>query len=101
MTDIVTLAELKAHVEVDHDLDDDLLDAKRLAAEAAIIDYLDNDQMEYGADTSPQVREAVLQLAGTLYRYRDDPTMDGKIAHGFLPFSVSMLIYRLRDPTVV
>ena len=101
MTDIVTLEEVKAHVEVDHDLDDDLLDEKRLAAEAAVIDYLENDELAYGAESAPQVREAVLQLVATLYRYRDDPTMDNKILHGFLPFSVTMLIYRLRDPTVV
>lgn len=95
--DIVTIEQVKEHVEVDHALHDDLLTEKANAAEAAVKQYLDDESVALDPE-NPQVVEAVLQLTGVLYKYRDDPNMGGKIAHGFLPFSVTMLLYPLRDP---
>jgi hypothetical protein len=98
---IVTIEQVKAQVQVDHALDDELLEQKADAAEAAVTLYLENESpnVDIGADV-PQIVEAVLNLTAILYRYRDDPTLEGKIAHGFLPFTTTMLLYPLREPTL-
>jgi hypothetical protein len=95
---------------VDHNLDDEILEQKADAAEAAVLNYLDDEVADEfidssglpiaGADVPPQVVEAILTFAAILYRYRDDPNLDGKVAHGFLPFAVTMTLYGIRDPTL-
>ena len=106
----VTIPQLKAQLEIDHSLDDTLLEQKLEAAQAAVLTYLDDavgdafedslGEWQTGAQTPPQVIEAILQLAGILYRFRDDPDFEGKLQHGYLPFAVTMLLYPLRDPAL-
>jgi hypothetical protein len=108
----VTLEQVKAQCNVDATLtiDDGLLEDKANAAEAAVLEYLDDEVPDAFMDSSgtpatdtdppPQVVEAILTLTAILYRYRDDPNLDGKVAHGYLPFAVTMLLYPLRDPAL-
>jgi hypothetical protein len=108
--DFVTIEQVKAQCQVDHALDDTLLTQKANAAEAAVLEYLDDEVgdsfidsgggLVTGAEAPPQVVEAILVLTAILYRYRDDPTLDNKIQHGFLPFAVTMTLYPLRDPAL-
>lgn len=108
--DYVTLDQVKAQCQVDHELDDTLLEQKANAAEAAVLEYLDDEVGDSFIDSSgvpvpnatvpPQVIEAILVLTAILYRFRDDPTLDNKIQHGFLPFAVTMTLYPLRDPAL-
>ena len=105
---LVTLAQAKAHCEVDHAIDDALIQAKLDAAEAYVLDYLDDGVADEFTDTSgaflgdppPQVIEAILQLCGYLYRHRDDPNPDGRLRYGFAPESVTWILHRLRDPAL-
>ena len=67
---MLTLEEVKLHCRVDHDDEDAAIDAMRLAAEAAVTDYL-------GSVPSPApepVRAAALLLAADLYAHREAQT---------------------------
>lgn len=121
MTQLVTLDEAKAHLRVDHGLDDDDITLKIEAASAAVLDYIGDTQylfLDTGGDdldledTSPDqaglrarhtCRQATLLLLGEFYRNREptatDP-VDPQFGYGYLPRSVTALLYKLRTPTV-
>lgn len=65
---IVTLAELKAHLRIEHDAEDTLLSSLLAQAQAAAEDFCRADFSE----TQPEpVRLAVLLMASHFYEYRD------------------------------
>jgi len=113
MIELVTLAEVKAHVRMDHALDDADLTLKIQGASAVILAYLKDGALTF-TDSSgnfldfdsqgepvvpPQVKLATLALVGILARDRDGQEME-KWQHGFLPYPVTSLIYMMRDPAV-
>lgn len=74
-----TLAETKIHLRVDHADEDTYIAGLIDAAEAAVLDYLDVDELP---DAGP-VMAAVLLLVGALYENReamtDRPLADNKL----------------------
>lgn len=123
MTALVTLAQAKRQLYIDLDNtnhDDDLMD-KIEEASAAVISYLKTSAAGYldssgllqvdsaGAAVldSPnvhipfQVRAATLQMLTALWENRgDDGGAASKFEHGYLPPSVTALLYPLRDPAL-
>jgi len=124
---LITLAQAKAHIRVDHDVEDVQIGEFIEAASAAIVNYLKN-----GADTflntlglpeeiyddssppevvdyvvPPEVKAATKILVGELFRNRE-AKQDGEIGgqlgiphgYGFLPRAVVMLLFPLRDPAL-
>lgn len=118
---LITLAQGKAHVRVDHDEEDGQIEEFIEAASAAVIsylksgadDFLDSSGMpvEVLSDDSPAevvsyvapdaVKAAVKILVGALWRNRDSvqPASDGW-ERGYLPLAVVSLLYPLRDPAL-
>lgn len=113
MIELVTLAEVKAHVRMDHDLDDADLTLKIQGASEIIVSYLKDGALVFldssgdflaidsnGNGVVPaRVKIATLALVGILARDRDGQEME-KWSHGFLPYSVTSLLYDMRDPAV-
>ena len=62
-----TLAETKMHLRVDHDDEDSYIAGLIDAAEAAVLDYLDVEELP---DAGP-VMAAVLLLVGAVYENRE------------------------------
>lgn len=69
-TTMPTLAETKLHIRVDGDDEDAAITAMIEAAEAAVLDYLDVDELP---EAMP-VHAAVLMLVGSLYENRESLT---------------------------
>jgi len=102
---IVSLQEAKEHLRVDTDAEDDDITLKIQAASNIILDYLKKTEDDYepglyGTILTPtSVKMACLILVGILYRDRDgEETKNWN--QGYLPFSVTALIYPLRDPSL-
>jgi hypothetical protein len=118
----VTLERGKQHLNMDHDLDDVLIEAYIGAASSAVKNYLksaspyeverdSNDDPildssgdpTYVVDSSGDkqvkyaVQAAVLLQLGFLYKDRDE-NADGAYDRGYLPKPVTALLYSLRDP---
>lgn len=118
----VTLARAKQHLNMDHDLDDVLIDAYIRASSEAVKNYLksasayevERDSNDdpildssgdpiYAVDSSGDkivryaVQAATLLMVGFLYKDRDE-NVDGAYAMGFLPKPVTALLCPLRDP---
>lgn len=71
----VSLQEVKAHLNLDHDQDDDLLTAKIVAAETYIDGFLDRKFADYEADDEPIpeiIKQAVMMVAAHLYENREN-----------------------------
>ncbi len=108
MIEIVTLQEVKAHLRIDYsdDVADADLQAKTTAATAAVLDFIQGSRDlvvdEEGAliegEPLERVKTAILIYTGILNRVRNGEE-EGQYKQGFLPFSVSTLIYSLRSPT--
>lgn len=64
---IITLEQAKLHIRVDHDTEDDAIQAMIDAAEAAALDYLNLEELPEAAP----VQAATLMLVGTLYANRE------------------------------
>jgi len=106
---LVTMTEAKAHLNVDHDMDDGLINRARRQASSTVIDYLKTDIYEtafdwvdeFGepiADNIPQeVVSATLLVLGALYANRDG---DAFRSPQILSQSAMDLLWRHRDPAL-
>lgn len=120
----VTLERAKAHLNMDHDEDDTLIEAYVQAASGAVKNYLksgspyeverdsnddpildSNGDPEYIRDSNDDkvvaavVQSAVLLLIGHFYKDRDE-NPNGAFEAGYLPKPVTALLYQLRDPAL-
>lgn len=104
---LVSLEYAKLHLRVDHDYDDKDIELKIAGASDALIRYLKSASKEF-LDESDNVIEdkvpfglkcATLQLVGIMYKDRDGEMMKDW-QHGYLPFSVTSLIYDMRTPSM-
>jgi hypothetical protein len=120
----VTLARAKQHLNMDHDLDDPLIEAYIGAASEAVKNYLksaspydverdSNDDPVLDSSGDPiyavdsnggkivryAVQAATLLQLGFLYKDRDE-NADGAYDMGYLPKPVTALLYPLRDPAL-
>lgn len=120
----VTLERGKAHLNMDHDADDTLIEAYIMAASEAVKNYLksaspyeverdSNDDpildssgdpvyvVDSSGDKMPKyvVQAATLLQLGFLYKDRDENT-DDAYDRGYLPKPVTALLYPLRDPAL-
>ena len=108
MTALLTLEEIKAHLRVDHDADDDMLMDKVRQATAVLLAYIQGSRdkviREDGelipGEALTRMKGAAMRLTGMLYRNPDLAERED-LVQGELPFSVSVLIYDLRCPTVL
>ena len=87
---MITLDETKLHLRVDQDAEDSLLLALIDAAETAILDYLNTEELPSAAP----VHAAALMLVGALYENReavtDRPLVDNKLYDRLLaPYRVN------------
>jgi len=107
MTMLVTLDQVKVHLRVDNDEEDDDLTLKIHAASASVLLYL-KDAADAFVDTSGavttdvpwNVQAATLLMTGALYGNRGE---DGGSSSGFsnyLPPAVVSLLYPMRVPSV-
>lgn len=120
----VTLERGKQHLEMDHDLDDVLIEAYLGAASGAVKNYLksaspyeverdSNDDPILDSSGDPtyvedssgdkivkyEVQAAVLLMLGFLYKDRDE-NPDQAFSAGYLPKPVTALLYPLRKPAL-
>lgn len=108
MIELVTLEEAKMHLRIDDDYGDSDLTLKIQGGSAAILSYIQGsralvvDDVGNLIDGEPltRVQTALLVLLGYLDRNRGGEEEE-KLKQGELPFSVSMLIYDLRKPTII
>lgn len=113
MTMLVTLAQVKLHLRLDTDDEDELVELLTHAASEAVLGYIRNGPdlfLDSAGDVIEDsngdpigipydVKAATLLLVGFLYRNRDaDPDKD--FSHGYLPIAVMSLLYRYRDPSL-
>lgn len=120
----VTLDRAKRHLNVDHDMDDVLIEAYIGAASNAVKNYLksaspyeverdSNDDPILDSSGDPiyivdssgdkqvkyEVQAATLLQIGFLYKDRDENANDA-YDMGYLPKPVTALLYALRDPAL-
>lgn len=108
MIELVTLDQAKEHLRIDDDAGDADLQLKIQAGSAAILAYVQGSrQLIVGSDASlidgeplRRTQTALLMLLGWLDRNRGGEEEE-KLKQGELPFSVTMLIYDLRRPTIL
>ena len=108
MIELVTLEEAKLHLRIDDDYGDEDLTLKIKGGSAAILAYVQGsrqlivDDAGKAIDGEPlcRVKTALLVLLGILDRNRGGEEEE-KLKQGELPFSVSMLIYDLRSPSIL
>lgn len=117
---LATLTEAKAHCRVDFTEDDAHIDLLLRAASQAVLDYLkdgatfldSSGEVPLDSSGDPEgvpfnVQAATLILTAEMYRNREalteDPVGGGAQAsygYGYLPRSVTALLYPLRDPAL-
>ena len=68
---MLTLAETKLHLRVDHDDEDALIEALMATATAACADYLNMPAADLVVAVPAPVKSAALLLVGTLYENRE------------------------------
>ena len=68
---MLTLAETKLHLRVDHDDEDALIAALMATATAACADYLNMEAADLVVAVPAPVKSAALLLVGTLYEHRE------------------------------
>ena len=108
MIELVTLDEAKMHLRIDDDYDAPDLTLKIQGGSAAILSYVQGSRdliiNDSGAlikgEPLTRVQTALLILLGYLDRNRGGEE-EQKLKQGELPYSVSMLIYDLRKPTII
>lgn len=109
MIAFVTLEEAKAHLRIDTDAGDDELQQKIYSASASVLDYIqssrdvvvnDDGEVIEGTNELDRVKMATLLLVGILDRVRNGEE-ETTYHQGYLPFTVTSLIYSLRKPTII
>lgn len=98
---LVTLQQAKDHLRVDYDDEDAEIELLAKAAGSSVIAYL---KLDAAPDPVPfQVQAATLILTAELYKNREamqDGEVDSQFGYGYLPRSVTALLYPLRDPAL-
>ncbi len=89
---IVTLEEVKTHLRIQHDEEDDYIGSLIAQATAAAEDYC---RTEFPDPAPEPVRLAVLLFVGFHYENRDIPDMT---AYKAMRMAFESLIYPYRDP---
>ncbi|WP_333870330.1 head-tail connector protein [Kosakonia cowanii] len=108
MIELVSLEQAKDHLRIDADAGDDDLKLKIQAGSAAILAYVqgsrdrivDSNGDLIEGEPLRRTQTALLMLLGWLDRNRGGEEEE-KLQQGELPFSVTMLIYDLRCPTIL
>lgn len=108
MIELVTLPQAKEHLRIDDDAGDDDLLLKIQAGSAVLLSYIqgsrdkvvDRDGNLIQGEPLLRMQESLLRLLGYLDRNRNGEEEE-KLQQGELPFSVTMLIYDLRRPTII
>jgi hypothetical protein len=115
MEELVSLDQLKAHLNLASSANDDDLQAKLETAQEFVIDYINQQlsaaealvwETEIAAWTDEscpkRVRGAILQMATWLYKHRGDehPSDSPKLEAGDLPPEVKLYLTRLRTPSI-
>lgn len=109
MIELVSLEQAKAHLRIDDDYGDDDLTLKIQGGSAAILAYIqgsrdlivgENGSVIQNTEALTRVQNALLVLLGYMDRNRGGEEED-KLQQGYLPFAVTMLIYDLREPSVI
>jgi len=106
--ELVTLLQAKEHLRIDDDAGDADLTLKIQAGSAAILAYVqgsrdlivNSDGALIEGEPLRRTQTALLMLLGWLDRNRGGEEEE-KLQQGELPFSVTMLIYDLRRPTII
>jgi hypothetical protein len=118
---LITLAQARAHVRLDHTIEDAQLEEFIEAASAAVVNYLKSGadvflntlglpEEIFNADTPAEVIDYIVPaevkvatklLVGYFFRNRDgqEPATQGW-QPGYLPTAVTALLYPLRDPAL-
>ncbi len=104
MNDLVSLTQAQDHLRDYYAANEADISAKITQASAAVLDYLKNPTGSDAWDDTnapPLVQSAVLLTLSWLY---DDRTggdnVEGGVAMGYLPQSVTDLLHRMRDPAL-
>lgn len=108
MIELVTLPQAKEHLRIDDDAGDEDLLLKIQAGSAVLLSYIqgsrdkvvDGDGKLIQGETLLRMQESLLRLLGYLDRNRNGEEEE-KLQQGELPFSITMLIYDLRRPTII
>ncbi|MFK3708180.1 head-tail connector protein [Klebsiella sp. NPDC088457] len=108
MIELVTLPQAKEHLRIDDDAGDADLLLKIQAGSAALLSYIqgsrdkvvDGDGNLIQGEPLLRMQESLLRLLGYLDRNRNGEEEE-KLKQGELPFSITMLIYDLRRPTIL
>lgn len=104
---LVTLAEMKGMLKIDHSDDDAMLSLLGEMATVEILRFMKTDGEPY-TDSSGEIvpgnvpgdiKVATIMLVGVAYR-NVDGDHDKAFEPGFLPAPVISLLYGRRDPTV-
>lgn len=88
---IVTCDELKAHLRIQHDEEDSLLESLLTQAQAAASDYC---RTTFEENAPEPVRLAVLLMASHFYEYRD---ASDKAAYATMMIAFHALLYPYRS----
>lgn len=102
--DLVTLAQAQDHLRDYYPANESDIEQKVTQASAAVLDYLKRaaDAEPWTPTTAPPVVQAAVLL--TLSWLYDDRTggdnVEGGVAMGYLPQSVTDLLHRSRDPAL-
>ena len=83
----VSVSELKAHLRIQHDEEDGLLESLLKQAQAAANDFC---RADFDADAPEPVRLAVLLMAAHFYEYRD---ISDKAAYATMLSAFHALLY--------
>jgi len=120
MTKLVTLAQAKQRIRLDHTLDDADINLMIDAASGAVLQYIGDTQYQFLdtggdlVDLDPAteqaairalhvVKQATLVLITDWDKNRDgvnSAIVDPKWGYGYLPRPVVAILYPLRDPTI-
>lgn len=121
MTPLITIDEAKAHLRVDHGLDDDDIEQMIDDASAAVLEYIgearylfvdtggelldleDTSTDQAGHRALKLARRATKLLVGDWYVNRTPApadVVDSRFGYGYLPRAVVAVLYPLRTPTI-